>query len=105
MNSLLGESPETSVFPLLECVVKRASREKERKEAKKDRERFQAKKERRYTLDVDLTCETTRPVVTGEEGLTPAITQVAVAIGDADVAVPISITLVAEPRVRRSGRG
>lgn len=53
-----------------------------------------------------LTFETTRPVVTGEEGLTPAITQVAVAISDADVAVPISIALVAQPRyVRRSGRG
>jgi len=42
-------------------------------------------------------------IVAGEKRLTPAITQVAMAIGDADLAIPIPVALVAEPHVRRSG--
>lgn len=52
-----------------------------------------------------LTFETMCSVVAGEEGLTSAITQVAVTINDADLAVPISVALVVESYARRGGRG
>lgn len=52
-----------------------------------------------------LTFETMGSIVAGEKGLTPAITQVAVAISDADLALSVSVALVAEPHARRSGRG
>lgn len=56
-------------------------------------------------LPVRLTRQTMGSIVAGEEGLTPAITQVALAISDADLAVPVPVTYAAEPHVRRSGRG
>lgn len=52
-----------------------------------------------------LTFETMGSIVAGEEGLTSAITQVAVAISNADLALPVSVAFVAEPHARRSGRG
>lgn len=44
-----------------------------------------------------LTFETMGSIVAGEKGLTPAITQVAVTISDPDLALPVSVALVAEP--------
>jgi len=50
-----------------------------------------------------LTFKTMGSIVTSEERLTPAISQVAVTISDPDLALPVSIALVAEPHARRSG--
>lgn len=47
-----------------------------------------------------LTLETMSFIVTGEKGLTSAIAQVTMAVGDVDLAVPVSVTLVAELQVR-----
>lgn len=52
-----------------------------------------------------LTFETMGSIVASEEGLTPAITQVAVTISDPDFALPVSVALIAEFHARRSGRG
>lgn len=52
-----------------------------------------------------LTFETMGSIVAGEEGLTPAITQVAVTISDPDFTLPVSIALIAESHIGRSGRG
>lgn len=52
-----------------------------------------------------LTFETMGSIVAGEEGLTPAITQVAVTISDPDFALPVSVALIAESHAGRSGRG
>lgn len=53
----------------------------------------------------ELTFQTISPIVRGEEGQAPAITQIAVAISDANLAIPIPVALIAESYASRCGRG
>jgi len=52
---------------------------------------------------VRLTFETLGTIVTNEERLTSAMTQVAVTINDAGLALPVSVAFIAESHVRQSG--
>lgn len=52
-----------------------------------------------------LTFETISVIVASKERLTPTITQVAMAISNADLALPIPVALVTEPHACRSGWG
>jgi len=72
-------------------------------------ERWKGKRERKRERTVvggryfdRLTFETLGTIVTNEERLTSAMTQVAVTINDASLALPVSVAFIAKSHARQS---